>query len=56
MIIFCKQRADDVKYFAEDGRIENVYVEIKLDCKLQFQAKKTMILNFNQNTEEIVSL
>ena len=38
--IFCKQRADDVKYFAEDGRIENVYVEIKLDCKLQFQAKK----------------
>ena len=23
-----------------DSRIENVYVEIKLDCKLQFQAKK----------------
>ena len=40
MIIFCKQRGDDVKYFAEDGRIENVYGEIKLDCKLQFQAQK----------------
>ena len=29
-----------MKYFAEDGRIQNVYIETKLDCKLQFQTQK----------------
>ena len=28
------------KYFAEDGRIQNVCVEIKLDCFFEFQANK----------------
>ena len=39
MITLCKPRGE-CEVFAEDGRIQNVCVEIKCDCKLQFQAKK----------------